>query len=101
MALPGQRLSRNELERYIARIRAAVQARWKVPAEVGVAHDPLVEMRLAPDGTVVSARILESSGNAALDASLLRAIHAAAPFELPREQFALFRINRIRFHPLH
>ncbi len=98
--LPGQRLSRSELERYIARIRARVQANWKVPAEVRAARDPLVEVRLAPDGSVVAARVLESSGNAALDASLIRAIHAAAPFDLPREHFSLFRVNRIRFHPL-
>ncbi len=98
--LPGQRLSQSELERYIARIRARVQAHWKTPAELRTVRDPLVEMRLAPDGSVVSARVVESSGNAALDASLIRAIHAAAPFDLPREHFSLFRVNRIRFHPL-
>lgn len=98
--LPGERLSQSELERYIARIRARVQAQWRVPVGIEAERDPLAEMRLSPDGQVVDVRIVESSGNAALDASLIRAIQAAAPFDLPREHFALFRVNRIRFHPL-
>ncbi|GAV21100.1 colicin import membrane protein [Mariprofundus micogutta] len=96
----GQQLSKNELERYIALMQARVQDNWKVPASADNAKDPLVEMQLAPTGEVVSVKILESSGNDLLDASLIRAIHAAAPFELPRQQFEFFRVNRIRFHPL-
>ncbi|MDQ7011156.1 MAG: TonB family protein [Mariprofundaceae bacterium] len=97
----GKQLSRQEIDRYIARIQAAVQEKWKVPASVDSdIKDPLVEMLLRPDGSVQQVRILESSGNDALDASLVRAIQAAAPFELPRRQFEVFRSNRIRFHPL-
>ncbi|PJA31549.1 MAG: TonB C-terminal domain-containing protein [Zetaproteobacteria bacterium CG_4_9_14_3_um_filter_53_7] len=96
----GQQLSKNELERYIALMQARVQDNWKVPASADNAKDPLVEMQLAPTGEVVSVTILESSGNELLDASLIRAIRAAAPFELPRQQFEFFRVNRIRFHPL-
>ena len=99
--LAGKQLSKNELERYIALMQARVNDNWKVSASAGFSKDPLVEMRLAPSGEVVSAKILESSGNALLDASLIRAIHAASPFEVPpRQQFEFFRINRIRFHPL-
>ena len=97
----GRQLSRQEIDRYVARIQAAVQEKWKVPASVdGDIKDPLVEMLLRPDGSVQGVRILESSGNAALDASLVRAIQAAAPFDLPQRQFEVFRSNRIRFHPL-
>lgn len=96
----GQQLSKNELERYIALMQARVQDNWKVPASAGNADDPLVEMELAPTGEVVSVTILESSGNELLDASLIRAIQAASPFEVPRQQFEFFRNNRIRFHPL-
>jgi TonB family protein len=93
-------LSKQEIDRYIARIQGAVQSHWKVPITTGDVHDPLVEMVLNPDGSVNSVTILESSGNPALDASLVRAIQAAAPFEVPARQFELFRDNRIRFHPL-
>jgi len=98
--IAGKQLSQQEMDRYIAMIQAAVQRNWKVPASVNYDQDPLVEMRLQPSGEVAGVRILESSGNAALDASLIRAIQAAAPFTLPQQQFEAFRINTIRFHPL-
>jgi len=93
-------LSKQEINRYIALIQAAVQKHWKV-ANIGRdVRDPLVEMVLNPDGSVRGVQILESSGNAALDASLIRAIQTASPFQVPRKQFELFRNNKIRFHPL-
>jgi len=93
-------LSKQEINRYIALIQAAVQNHWKVPNLGNDVQDPLVEMVLNPDGSVREVRILESSGNVALDASLKRAIQAASPFQVPREQFEVFRNNKIRFHPL-
>ncbi len=98
--LVGKQLSSSEKERYIALMQAAVQQHWKLPISAAKFTDPLVEMQLLPSGAVASVKILESSGNAAMDASLIRAIKAAAPFELPRQQFEFFRVNRIRFHPL-
>jgi len=94
-----QQLSKQEINRYIAMIQAAVEQKWKVPLNLGHVNNPLVELKLRPDGSVVSIRILESSGDTALDASLDRAIMAAAPFQLPRKQFEPFRDNRIRFIP--
>lgn len=93
-------LTKREINSYIARIQQAVQSHWRVPVTTGNVHDPLVEMVLNPGGSVSSVKILESSGNAALDASLIRAIQAAAPFDVPARQFELFRDNKIRFHPL-
>ncbi|MDX8390994.1 MAG: TonB family protein [Mariprofundaceae bacterium] len=94
-------LSKQEINRYIALIQDAVQRHWKV-ANIGRnVRDPLVEMTLNPGGSVNRIHIIESSGNAALDASLVRAIQAASPFEVPVKQFELFRNNRIRFRPLH
>ncbi|MDQ6997553.1 MAG: TonB family protein [Mariprofundus sp.] len=98
--IAGKQLSNSEKERYIALITAAVQQHWKVSASASKFNDPLVEMKLLPTGDIASIRILESSGNAAMDASLIRAINAAAPFELPRERYAFFLDNRMRFHPL-
>jgi len=98
--LVGKQLSTSEKERYIALMQAAVQEKWKVPISASKFTDPLVEMTLLPSGKVASIRILESSGNEILDASLIRAIKAAAPFQLPRKQFEFFRVDRLRFHPL-
>jgi len=94
-------LSKQEINRYIALIQTAVQQHWKVPNIGKDVRNPLVEMILNPDGSVRNVQILESSGNVALDASLVRAIETASPFQVPRQQFELFRNNKIRFHPLH
>jgi len=99
--LAGKQLSQKEMVRYIALIQAAVQQHWKVPASTSHTTDPLVEMRLQADGSVASITVLESSGSKILDDSLIRAIRAAEPFELPQKQFEFFRVNRIRFHPLN
>jgi len=98
--LAGKQLSRTEKERYIALMQAAVQQHWKLPVSAAEFTNPLVEMHLLSNGNIATVKILESSGNAAIDASLIRAIQAAAPFELPRQQFEFFRVNRIRFHPM-
>ncbi|MDQ6999415.1 MAG: TonB family protein [Mariprofundus sp.] len=98
--LVGKQLSTSEKERYIGLMQAAVQQHWKVPVSTANFTDPLVEMTLLRNGDVASIKILESSGNDVLDASLIRAIKAAAPFQLPRRQFEFFRVNRLRFHPL-
>jgi len=92
-------LSEQEINRYVALIQDAVQRKWKVP-NVQDVQDPLVEMVLNPNGSVNRVKILESSGSAAFDASLKRAIEAAAPFQVPVREFEMFRNNRIRFRPL-
>jgi len=97
----GKQLSKQEIDRYIAIMQAAVQKHWKVPG--GLSENtpaPLVEMILRRDGSLISVRILESSGHAALDQTLITAIRAAAPFNIPRQQFESFQNNQIRFHPL-
>ena len=92
-------LSQKEINHYIGRIQAAVEKQWRVPVAIYNITDPLVEMILQPGGQIQSLFILESSGNATLDTSLIRAIQAAAPFDIPKEHFEYFRVNRIRFHP--
>jgi len=95
----AQVLSAAEIAGYLARMRAAIERVWRPPPVLGPVRDPLVELRLAPNGEIKSVRILESSGSAALDASLLRAIQKAAPFALPQQGYEAFAVNRIRFHP--
>ena len=92
-------LSQKEISHYIGRIQAAVDKQWKIPVAIYNVTDPLVEMTLQPGGQIQSLVIVESSGNATLDTSLIRAIQAAAPFDIPKEHFEYFRVNRIRFHP--
>ena len=97
----GKQLSTQEIDQYIARMKQAIQNRWKVASDAGKVSNPLVEVVLSPNGRVASARIIESSGNPSLDKTLLTAIYAAEPFQVPpRSQFEPFRVNRIWFTPL-
>ncbi|MDQ6974611.1 MAG: TonB family protein [Mariprofundaceae bacterium] len=99
--LMAQQLSQKEIEQYIHRMQRSVQQHWKVPGGIAVhLPDPLVEMILKRNGNLVSIRILESSGDPTFDQTLIAAIHAAAPFQIPQQQFESFRKNHIRFHPL-
>ncbi|RME86893.1 MAG: TonB C-terminal domain-containing protein [Zetaproteobacteria bacterium] len=91
-------MSAQEANAWIARIRARIERAWRPPPVVGEVRDPLVALDLNPDGTIARIEILESSGHPALDASLVRAIRAAAPFPLPPRSQA-FLHNRVRFHP--
>ncbi len=94
-------LTDTEMNHYIAGMQQAVEQQWKVPTEMlGKLNDPLVELKLLPTGQVSSVRILESSGSKQLDSTLLQAIYAAAPFDIPSQQYGLFKTNLIRFHPL-
>jgi len=93
-------LSKKELERYIAMMQAAVQRHWKVPIGLrpGV-RDPLVRVDLERSGAIRRITIIETSGQSSLDQTLIAAIRAASPFTIPREQYAVFKNNSIRFHP--
>jgi colicin import membrane protein len=68
-----------ELNRLDALITQKISSMWIVP----VGADPSLEVhlvvRLAPDGSVLSARIQQSSGNGALDQSALDAVYKASP----------------------
>lgn len=96
----ASQLSKKEMDRYHAMIVQAIEDNWKVPVFSGKVQDPRVEMSLNPDGSVQNVEIIESSGNAALDDSLVRAIQAASPFTIPRQQYGLFRTMTFHFHPL-
>ncbi len=99
--LLSRQLTSSEYNRYVAMMQRAIEKRWKAPGNLPQSTaDPLVEMVLTHTGGLASVRIIESSGHAGLDESLIRAIQAAAPFTIPAEQFELFRINRMRFHPI-
>jgi colicin import membrane protein len=68
---------------YAGRIRAQIKRNIVLPSDV--AGDPLatVEVRLAPDGTIISRKLVKSSGSPMWDETVLRAIDKTAV--LPRD----------------
>ncbi|MBB3258812.1 TonB family protein [Paraburkholderia bannensis] len=68
---------------------------WMSQKKVPPDGDALVSIRLASDGSIVSVKLLHSSGNDDLDDAVARAIDAASP--LPPAPLAL-HLSRVDLH---
>ncbi len=85
-ASPAQAAS--ALQRYVAELRARVQAALVVPMEVRMMHlsgDTIVAIRLSPEGTLVSASVVATSGAAPIDRAALAAVRASQFAAFPDE----------------
>ncbi len=58
-------------------VRQAMYRAWNQPTDIGIAGlVTRVELTFNPDGTIVGSRIISSSGNKTMDASVLRAVES-------------------------
>lgn len=58
-------------------VRQAMYRAWNQPTDIGIAGlTTRVELTFNPDGTIVGSRILNSSGNKTMDASVMRAVES-------------------------
>lgn len=66
-------------------VRQAMYRAWNQPTDIGIAGlVTRVELTFNPDGTIVGSRILSSSGNKTMDASVMRAVESVhRVFNLP------------------
>lgn len=94
----------SEVGKYIGLIRSKIRNNLTMPPDV--ADDALAEFEvtLLPSGELLNARKVKSSGSAAYDNAVERAIHKAEPLPLPpddvaREQFINPRSLRLKFSP--
>ena len=79
-----------EINKYRSLIKEQVTRHWNIPA---TAHDDLlceVKVRLIPSGDVVDVQIIKSSGDAAFDRSVEKAVYRAAPLDVPPVESGLF-----------
>ncbi len=79
-----------EINKYRSLIKEEVTRHWNIPA---TAHDDLlceVKVRLIPSGDVVDVQIIKSSGDAAFDRSVEKAVYRAAPLSVPPIESGLF-----------
>lgn len=82
----------------VAYIKKHVEAMWFRPEGSGLpGKDAGVEVILDATGRVESTKLIKSSGNAAFDASLERAVKRAGPFPLPKENPEKFRKLQLYF----
>lgn len=92
---------RGEIDKYKTLILQAIGQHWILPEEVDKTLSCKLLIRLAPDGTLLDARIVESSGNSVLDRSALNAVQKASPLPIPdkAEIFDKFREFNLTVRP--
>jgi colicin import membrane protein len=81
------------VDKYKALILQSIGQNWIIPANADKHSSAELLLRLAPDGTVLSVKLLKSSGNSALDESAITAVQKASPLPVPSDlqQFKVFR----------
>jgi len=84
-------------------VRSAVEQAWIVPPNLSSGVEALVRLTLLPTGELVNTQLVQSSGDAAFDRSVLQAVERAAPFremqDLPPAAQRRFRDFNLRFKP--
>lgn len=80
------------IDKYKAEILSAIQSNWRIN-QVNNKLKCVYSVQLAPDGTVLSLKLVQSSGDAALDQSAQQAITLSSPLPVPNtpELFNHFR----------
>lgn len=77
-----------EMEKYKGLIRSKVRSKIFLPPGVADQAQVIFEVALLPDGSVLDAVMVRSSGNAAYDDAVARAIRSAQPLPLPQNDMA-------------
>lgn len=86
-----------EIEKYRYLIEQRVSRSWNRPVGVAKGLKCEVHVRLTPNGEVLSANVVRSSGNAVFDRSVENAVYKAAPLPLPGDPALFDNFREIRF----
>jgi colicin import membrane protein len=91
----------SEVSKYKALIQQRVIRSWNRPVGAAKGMKCVVSVRLTPGGEVLSATVVQSSGNAQFDRSAEYAVYKAAPLPLPQDPslFDNFREFNLDFNP--
>ena len=94
-----QAMNSNEMAAYQFALQQKVLRNWARPASARAGLDCLVQVRQSATGEVISANVVSCNGDAAVERSIIAAVHNASPLPLP-DNAVLFDSNlRIRFIP--
>ena len=101
VANSGTSNAAEDIGSYSDSIRQAIEFRWSFPPMYDPSAKVPVEVRLLPSGEIAAVNIAQSSGDRALDRSVLDAITLAAPFDVPKGALfdKNFRNNTFTFSP--
>lgn len=99
-AIQTQAKQQAEIDQYKAQILAVIQSNWRIP-ELNQKLKCIYSVAVAPDGSVLSIKLMQSSGNDALDQSAEQAIKLASPLPVPTDPtlFSHFRNLMLTLSP--
>ena len=97
----AQARAESALSQFIPYIQQKVQNSWLRPAGSPPGLSCLIQVKLIPGGEVVSAKVVQGSGDALFDRSVETAVLKASPLPLPEDpaMFKYFREINFRFVP--
>lgn len=84
---------------YLGRIRAKIRGNIVLPLDIKGNPEAVFEVTQLPSGEVISVRLRKSSGNAALDAAVERAILKSSPLPKPEQSDVFDRLLNIPYRP--
>ena len=95
--------AQSAIARYKALIRQKVEQNWVRPPDSRRGMQCVVKVRLVPGGDVLEADVVQSSGDAVFDRSVVNAVYRASPLPLPDDStlFPYFRDLEFTFKPGH
>lgn len=85
---------------YVSSIRRKIRGKIFVPPDVKGNPEAVFDVTQLPSGEIVTVRLKHSSGHAALDEAIARAIHASNPLPKPEPADLFSRSLELRFKPL-
>ena len=89
------------MSKYVPRIQQKVQSNWTYPPRGPEGCNPTVRVSLAPDGKVLNASIVKSSGDPYCDSSVEKAFLKASPIPIPLDPdlYSEFKTIDFPFRP--
>lgn len=75
----------SEIDKYKALITNVIEQNWIVPPKIDKNLSAQLLINLAPGGTVLNVKILQSSGDVVLDRSIITAVWKASPLPTPSD----------------
>lgn len=88
------------IDGYVAKIKGKIRGNLVLPPDVKGNPEAIFDVTQLPSGEVLSARLRKSSGNAALDAAIERAILKSSPLPQPDRPDLFERELRLTFKPI-
>ncbi len=85
---------------YVAKIKGKIKGNIVRPPDIVGNPEAIFDVTQLPTGEILAVKLMKSSGNAALDAAIERAILKSSPLPLPERGDLFQRSLELRFKPL-